>query len=99
MTISNAIHEFLNFEPVEAHISYDVQETTHFDGYTRQRILYTAPDGDQIPAYLLSPDSDKDNAYSYDLLGRKQSTEQFRSLITFHASEFATFGQEAIVAS
>jgi dienelactone hydrolase len=53
-----SIRQFLNLELVQTAISYQVQESIPMAGYTQQRIVYSAADGDVIPAYLLLPDGE-----------------------------------------
>jgi dienelactone hydrolase len=53
-----SIRQFLDLEIVQTTESYQVQESISMAGYTRQRIVYAAADGDVIPAYLLLPDGE-----------------------------------------
>ncbi len=57
-TLREDIRRFLNLERIETAIDYEVLETVPDTGFTRQRIIYKAADGDEIPAFLLSPDGD-----------------------------------------
>lgn len=50
------IRQFLNLDLVEHPPDYEILESLPKAGFTRQRILYTAVDGDKIPAFLLIPE-------------------------------------------
>ena len=52
------IRAFLNLELVETAVTFEVGDSIGQTGYVRQRISYTAADGDTIPAFLLIPDGD-----------------------------------------
>lgn len=57
-TLRERIREYLDLECVQTAVSYEVQESVSLTGYTRQRIVFTAADGDAIPAYFLLPAGD-----------------------------------------
>lgn len=49
------ITTFLNLELDQTAVSFRVLESEAVDDYLRQRIVYQAADGDDVPAYLFSP--------------------------------------------
>lgn len=52
------IARFLRFDARDSYVSYETHEVVAELGYRRLHISYPAPDGDEIPAFLLVPDGD-----------------------------------------
>ena len=51
------LRDFLNFKVPELTLSFTTHETVKEDDYQRLRISYISEEGDEIPAYLLLPES------------------------------------------
>ncbi len=61
-SLRDGIRKFLNLEFVESAPEYSVTDRDLGSGFSRERIVYAAADGDAIPAFLFVPEGSDSHA-------------------------------------